>query len=586
MEFINQIIQGDVVTVLDNLPIESVHCLVTSPPYWKLRRYGEGRWEGGDETCEHRTGRGQYDNVSAKQASNPGALAGDTKNICPTCGARRVESETSVSWPEVTYKPMAGIPFEMTMPAWTGELGQEPTPEMFIAHLVFVFRAARRVLRKDGLIFVNMGDSYNGSGKGPAGTTSQLGDVVNNAQHLSKQATNSGSLIDSRTDVKSLKNGDLCGMPWRLALALQADGWWLRSEIIWHKKNGMPQSMDDRPTTAHEQIFMLVKSNRPLYWTHADGRVATTAPKAEYRYQNTETGHVQIEKPEDMKARRSDGEKAWKRENLWQAHSYYFDQEAVREPLTDGTAERWLRGVSPTHKNVNGAPGQTPHSMNRPRKNRKYDSQPKTYAATGSKINNHSGYFSLTGEPLFNLAGRNIRSVWTFSSESFKGKHYATFPSKLPERCIKAGCPERVCPTCGAPHVRLIEKEHVNGGKYPNGAGGRAYQFGDPSTEQTGRESAFVATKTVGWQPTCKCGETTHVGGIVLDIFMGSGTTALVARQLGRRYVGIEISPKYAAMARDRLRLPFEKRESVDEPQPFKGPDTKGGNTVPMWEIV
>lgn len=582
MDYINEIIQGDVVAVLRQLPEQSIHLVCTSPPYWNLRRYGEGKWEGGDPTCEHKTGRaarGGYDN--GKQSTNRGSGlgAGEDADTCGLCGARRVEAETSVVWPSVSYRPMSGLP-ELLIPAWKGELGQEPTPEAFIAHLVLVFREVKRVLRNDATAWINMGDSYNGSGKGPAGTTSQLGDVVNGAQHLSKQRTNNGSLIDGRTDAPGLKNGDMCGIPWRLAFALQADGWFLRSEIIWHKNNPMPGSYDDRPTTAHEQIFMLAKSNKVLYWTHTDGRVAQKQPKPDYQYRQRETGVVVKTPPENWK-------REWVRENLWQGHSYYFDQEGVREPLADSTLPRMLRGVSETHKNINGAPGQTPHSMNRPRKKRKYADAPKSYAANGSKMAGHKGIFAADGSLTVNPLGRNIRSVWTLTSEHFSGAHYATFPSKLPERCIKAGCPERVCRSCGAPHVRLVEKQQFDrtGDRLYGGTLGHNPSGKVPNSNTRGMPDPKV--EFIGWQSTCACGEATFVGGLVLDIFSGSGTTALKARQLGRRYVGIEINPEYHAMSLDRLRLPFEKRVSKSPaPASFTGPDTKGGNTTPMWEVV
>jgi DNA modification methylase len=131
------------------------------------------------------------------------------------------------------------------------ELGSEPTPEEFIATMVDVFREVRRVLREDGVAFVNMGDGYAGSGP-PGGP--------------GKQDTNVGSRgITAAAIPKGLKPKDLIGMPWRLALALQADGWWLRSDIIWHKPNPMPESCTDRPTKAHEYIFMLTKRAKYFY---------------------------------------------------------------------------------------------------------------------------------------------------------------------------------------------------------------------------------------------------------------------------------------------------------------------------------
>ena len=144
-----------------------------------------------------------------------------------------------------------------------GQLGLEPTSELYVEHMVAIFREVRRVLRKDGTLWLNIGDSYNGSGG--AG-----GDY------------NAGGLKDGQPrflgrDVPTLKPKDLCGMPWRVAFALQADGWWLRSDIIWSKPNPMPESATDRPTSAHEYLFLLTKSARYFYDAEAIKETASNA---------------------------------------------------------------------------------------------------------------------------------------------------------------------------------------------------------------------------------------------------------------------------------------------------------------------
>lgn len=133
------------------------------------------------------------------------------------------------------------------------QIGLEQTPAEYVQKLVSVFRECWRVLRDDGTLWLNLGDSYNGSGKGPAGCTSQLGKVLE-AQALNK-----------RSNVDGLKSKDLIGIPWRVAFALQDDGWYLRSDIIWHKPNPMPESVTDRPTKSHEYIFLLTKSQKYYY---------------------------------------------------------------------------------------------------------------------------------------------------------------------------------------------------------------------------------------------------------------------------------------------------------------------------------
>jgi DNA modification methylase len=134
-----------------------------------------------------------------------------------------------------------------------GQLGLEPTPEEYVANLVEVFREVRRVLRDDGTLWLNLGDSYNGARMNRSG------------QHGYKDGRSNRDKRFSVGGVEGLKPKDLVGVPWRVAFALQADGWYLRSDIIWHKPNSMPESVTDRPTKAHEYIFLLAKSRRYFY---------------------------------------------------------------------------------------------------------------------------------------------------------------------------------------------------------------------------------------------------------------------------------------------------------------------------------
>lgn len=185
-----QIFHADARQALQSLPSESVHCCVTSPPYWGLRDYG----------------------------------------LEP------------VVW---------GGP-----PSWRGCLGLEPTPQLYVEHMVEVFREVRRVLRDDAVVFLNLGDSYCSGGRDSYGWFSED----------SKQATHTAIKNTPRPAMPvGLKPKDLVGIPWRVAFALQADGWYLRSEIIWSKPNPMPESVRDRPTKAHEQIFLLAKSERYFF---------------------------------------------------------------------------------------------------------------------------------------------------------------------------------------------------------------------------------------------------------------------------------------------------------------------------------
>ena len=233
-----RILTGDCRDLLKSLPDESVHCVVTSPPYWGLRDYGTAKWEGGDQNCDHLNGRpgswradGIVENVSQRNRDGAGAYSGD----CRKCGAVRVDSQ----------------------------LGLEQSPDAYVAQMVAVFRDVWRVLRKDGTLWLNLGDSYSTHAAGKI-SDPMLKSTL--AGVRTQEVANESSRANGRyrkTDLLPEKN--LIGIPWRVAFALQADGWYLRQDIIWAKPNPMPESVTDRCTKAHEYIFLLSKSERYYY---------------------------------------------------------------------------------------------------------------------------------------------------------------------------------------------------------------------------------------------------------------------------------------------------------------------------------
>jgi DNA modification methylase len=248
-----EIRQGDVLEVLRTLPDESVHYCITSPPYWGLRAYKtEPQIWCGDPSCHHQFreelphGRRGNRGVSgtggklhpALEESGQGPGAGGGGRFCVGCGA------------------------------WRGELGLEPTPELYIAHIVKIFHQMWRVLRNDGTLWLVLGDSYAGSWgnqgrKEGRGTQRPIHvPVIQNFELYPNIHSRTGSWVNSH---RTLKPKDLIGIPWRVALALQADGWYLRSDIIWAKPNPMPESVTDRPTKSHEYLFLLAKSERYYY---------------------------------------------------------------------------------------------------------------------------------------------------------------------------------------------------------------------------------------------------------------------------------------------------------------------------------
>jgi DNA modification methylase len=229
-----QLLQGDCVEVMRTLPAGSVQCCVTSPPYFGLRDYGTAEWEGGDAACDHilKPARNDISPAElARRAANYGSGTQEGskvspmqyRDICGKCGARRIDRQ----------------------------IGLEETSEAYVAKLVEVFREVRRLLRDDGTLWLNLGDSYNGSGG--AGGDYAVGGLKE------------GQPKYPGRNVKGLGPKQLLGIPWRTAFALQSDGWILRSEIIWHKRAPMPESVTDRPTKAHEQVFLLSKQANYFY---------------------------------------------------------------------------------------------------------------------------------------------------------------------------------------------------------------------------------------------------------------------------------------------------------------------------------
>src|SRR5208282_3987105 len=235
-----QILTGDCRAILPTLKAESVQTCVTSPPYWGLRDFGTAAWEGGDFGCDHRVDRtNDRKMMNGRGEPTNSCLSWTERDVtpisgnCPKCGARRIDSQ----------------------------LGLESTPEEYLAKMVAVFRQVWRVLRNDGTLWVNMGDSY-------AHGESGGGSVFDNGR-TDGRISYEGDKVRGREKISTMGSGlklkDPCMMPARLAMALQADGWYLRSDIIWHKPNPMPESCTDRPTKSHEYIFLLAKQERYFY---------------------------------------------------------------------------------------------------------------------------------------------------------------------------------------------------------------------------------------------------------------------------------------------------------------------------------
>jgi DNA modification methylase len=335
---------------------------------------------------------------------------------------------------------------------------------MYVINTVTILREIRRVLRPDGVVFWNIGDCYSGSG-GAGGDYNEGGLREGQPKYPGREP---------------LKPKDLCMIPFRVALAAQADGWWVRSDIIWHKPNPMPEPANDRPARSHEYIFLFTKSK-----------------------------------------------------------NYFWDADAIREKTGRET---------------------TPEDYARIKAMGSWPSGGKELYA-GSLKNDH---VPCVTHPL----GRAVRSVWTIPSHAYKGAHFATFPPKLVERCIMAGSSEKGrCPTCGAPWERIIEIERPEDWEDEGPVTEHDKEqreiakeiYGENGNQKTrsladiyGR-ATLSRRETVGWKPTCECPAQAPVPCLVLDPFVGSGTTLEVAYRLGRASIGIDISDKYMDLAIARM---------------------------------
>ncbi len=235
----NRIIHGHAAGELEAMPAEWADCCVTSPPYWGLRDYGlPAQVFGGSRDCAH-----LWEERSKPQSS--GTLSGKPiENKHWYSATRKVQTSTICA----------------RCGAWSGQLGLEPSPKLYVEHIVEIFRQVRRALKKTGTLWVTLGDCYaTGAGsaksagglKGPRGQQLLAGSFPN--------------CQPNRMPIEGLKAKDLVGIPWRVAFALQEDGWYLRSDIIWQKPNAKPSSVKDRPTQAHEYIFLLSKSEKYYY---------------------------------------------------------------------------------------------------------------------------------------------------------------------------------------------------------------------------------------------------------------------------------------------------------------------------------
>lgn len=436
------IIHGDALLVLRTLPDESVQCCITSPPYWGLRDYGIAPiiWDA-IEGCEH-----EWGNELKTTNSGGGWADPEKRDNYPTMRLRDPAKEKTNDVSQGNFCSLCG--------AWRGSYGLEPTPELYVKHTVQIFRECRRVLRDDGTLWLNIGDSYAGSGRGR-----DAEGTWNPGQGGSKQATNKGAIIGRNVNAKSLsknaieegaignawvkpplgfKPKDLVGIPWMLAFALRNDGWYLRQDIIWHKPNPMPESVTDRCTKAHEYIFLFSKNRK--YYYDAD---AIREP-ASYNTNARVSRAMMEHKSAPTGERNGIRAKKWKTSDGWDTTS----GEGGHGNFHKEGREKGQRG----YKTKSQENGQSPQHHGS-------EIRPKTVAPGQGIKNNHS-----FDEALVQVVdNRNKRSVWAVPTMPYKGAHFATFPEALITPCVLAGAPEGgivLDPFAGSGTTLAVAKAH------------------------------------------------------------------------------------------------------------------------------
>jgi len=439
------VLVGDCRATLAQLPAQSVHCVVTSPPYLGLRDYG-------------------------------------------------VE----------------------------GQIGLEQSVAEHIAVMVEVFREVRRVLRDDGTLWLNYGDAYASSvnGRSAADTKAAGGD----------DRTFRDKPLDT-VKASGLKPKDLMMLPARLALALQDDGWYLRSDIIWAKPNPMPESAEDRPTSAHEHLFLFAKSERYFY----DADAIRTAAKSSSPLKTPEgwaTSGAHSAVADSPNAQRRNERQTDKQRGHSRRHAGFND--------------RW-DGMSRDEQQAKGANARNVWTI-------------ATEPFAGEFCTGCRGYFEGKGKK--RIRAEKIKAddgSVTTRRHCPCGRldawlsHFATFPRELARRAILAGAPTRVCSTCCAPYVRQSEKTFEPQADVSPAKRRRSAAAMDASRRDGGTERGSTTRKTLGFAPSCECVNPQPAPAVVLDPFGGAGTTAIVAYETGRDATLCELNADYAAMARERI---------------------------------
>jgi len=448
------------------------------------------------------TGTRHIINASAHQIPLPSGMFHTVCTSPPYYSLRKYSGAQAIGWPSMEYTPMPGLA-SLAIPAMSAPLGLEPTPEAFIGHLVLCFREVWRVMRDDGVAWLNLGDSYTSSGGPEPMQTKWRVDGASNTQ--------CGG--ESRT---SNKPGDLMLIPHRVALALQADGWTVRGDVVWAKVAPMPESVSGWAWT---RCRVKVKNGIE----HSGGTRGNAGGTFESslhtpgRYAEWQTcpGCPRCAPNDGYVLRRG----SWRHTR---SHEYVFMLSKGMGYFANGEAVR--EENSPTSHT--GGAYQDPWKM--------------------EAIGHGSSTSQMRQGVPIPRNGRNPRDVLTPSPRQFKGAHYAVYPDTLISPLLQATAPTRVCRFCGAPWAVMVEKgEPIDRPDNPNPV--LPYDATSGHNNGTGATTLhkIVSSNVTGYRQTCTCPPHDPAPGWVLDPFVGSGTTLAVCAELGVNAVGIDTSPAY-----------------------------------------
>jgi site-specific DNA-methyltransferase (adenine-specific) len=372
-----------------------------------------------------------------------------------------------------------------------GQLGQEKSVYVYIIKLVNLFSFCKRVLTPDGSLWVNIGDGFNTAKKGNTNGTGRNRMMVKQKEGLNQQQIN-------KTYQEHIMPKSYLMIPERFAIEMSDDGWSIRNKVVWWKPDGMPNSADDRFTPDYEMLYHFVK--QPEYYFDTQYEPYTSDPKVIKQYME-----------QAYKGLSSD------------------DYQAAGAQNPSNTKRRIIE------------------SMKR-----------KIVKFGGNKANGYGSdiYSGKAWDP--SIFGRHKRSVWKLNTAKLKMKHFAAFPEALVETPIRATCPEYICKNCGYARRTIYSETRINTrvgknvGKYKSGTEDDPNQSLHISDLSKYRQA--ILRESVGLSTRCdECSSSEYDRGIVLDPFFGSGTVGVVAKKLGRNFIGIELNESYITEAKKRI---------------------------------